>query len=112
MSSVTSLEYNANERLEDDKPENSTLVTRHWTVYADANDSIIWLKDEYIEADNSTMVYMSIPDYVNIWKLLKMEMPPDVINMSGWHLGISNKNPNYPIYQNVLQVIIFKMVKK
>ena len=84
--------------------EEDTAAASNDAVWFNVSERIIYIENDYYQNYNasSSFEYILVPEGINIFPLLGIEIPKDVMNLSSWKVGVSNLNPIYEQLQDIL----------
>ena len=84
--------------------EDTAAAASNDAVWFNVSERIIYIENEYYQNYNesSSFEYILVPEGINIFPLLDIEIPKDVMNLSSWKVGVSNLNPIYEQLQDIL----------
>ena len=90
----------------------SSAAASYDAVWFNVSERSIFIENDYYENynDSSSFEYILVPEGINIFPVLNMEVPKDVTNLSSWKVGVNNLNPIYERLQDALaevQVSLF-----
>ena len=76
-------------------------------VWFNISQRSIFIENEFYENynDSSSFKYILVPEGINIFPVLNMEIPEGVTNLSSWRVGVNNLNPIYERLQEALDEV-------
>ena len=75
-------------------------------IYLDVTERVVWIRDAQHEHNMDTFESINVPPDVNIFKLLMIQQPQEVTNISNWKVSINPSHAFYPNISGILEVSI------